>query len=566
MVLLKRALSTIVLLLSLSPATAQTDAVLVERVFAERDAEAYGAAVEAYFRALEASPSGRYAEQLALVLPDSLTARPRDGAALVRWWRSHDPIPTTPLHEGVVEHRLRVAQATAAFGADTPTGFDARGDVFVRFGTPTRRRVVDFEADLFISRAIREEPSVRRSDFPQNEAWHYPALGPNVYFLFVRTPDGYREGTTMDLLPRALLAGGVGPEMQSRAELLGRAMRWIYKDLYVFSGDVRSRLVTLDNVVGGDGAAYSGNTGLQVVQEVQRARQQDEQAREERDERLPAAQSRVLAEREAGTEWHAARFLDSDSSATVLVPWSQSAETLIRLAAPVGQAVPEAALLDVTVVRYDSAFRREGARTERFAVPLDGSASGTQMLVVPDVPRSGAIAVQWDQRPGDLNGRALTDEPLRASVGRAGDFHDLLPAGAAVGLSDLLLFDSAVTDEAGGYLDRANGLPATGVTTTVKPGQNLTLYLEAYRPGDEPLPVDFEVAVEQRTAGGIFRRSRAAGAAVVTDRVLTNWRSPRTIDLGAVPTDADELTVRVTVTVEETGEQVTRAVTLPVRD
>lgn len=551
-----------------TPPTVAQEA-FVDRAFAEERAEDYAAAVDAYFGVLQDDPDGRFGRQLALVLPDSL--RGGAGTDLVRWWRSQDPVPATALHEGVVEHRLRVAEATRHFGDDSPEGFDVRGATFVRFGDPVRRRHIDFEADLYIARAIRDEPSVRRTDFPLNEAWHYPDLGPDVYFLFLRTPRGWVEGTTMDLLPRSLRGGGISTEMRSRAQLLGTAMRWIYKDLYVFSSDIRTRLGELDMTVGGDGdgfrregGGYRGNTGLQIVNEVQRARDEDQLARRARDEALPDGLSRVLEGRDGGTIWRAVRFLDDDGGATVLVPWRQPAETLAGLAAPVGGVGPQTALLDVTVVRYDASYEREGADTGRLVVPLDGEPVGPRLLTVRSGGRGGAFAVEWGQRPGDGDGAPLTPDPVRVTVARVEDLGGLLGPGAAVGVSDLALLDPAAVDAAGGLLDRADGLPTPLAVTAVRPGQPLALYFEVYRSGPDPLPVDVEVYVGQREAGGLFRRSRQTGSGVARARVLTAPRSPQTVDVGTVPPGTDEVQLEVVVTVTATGERAARLVTLPV--
>ena len=555
-----------VALAGVRPARAQAGPAFVDQTFGSKRAADYEAAVDAYLDEIEADPGGRFGRQLALILPDSLAGEAREGGAgrrLARWWRSRDPIPATPLHEGVVEHRLRAASAEAHFAADAPTGLDPRGEVFVRFGAPTRRRVIDVEADLFIARAIREEPSLRRTDFPLNEAWHYPALGPDVYFLFVRTPRGWREGTTMDLLPPALRAGGVGGPLESRARLLGTSIRWIYKDLYVFSSDVRSRLVTLDALVGGDGEAYSGSTGLQLANEVQRAQQQDDEARAVRDEAIPNGRTRILEGRGGGTVWTAARFLDDDGGTTVLVPWRQPAETLARLAAPVDGVAPRTALLDVTVVSYDAEDRLEGADTDRVVVPLDGEASDPRLLTVRSERSDGALAVEWDQRPGTAEGRPLTAEPVRATVGRVVDLGGVLRPGASVGLSDLLLFDPAAVRAAGGALDRADGLPVPLALSSVRPGQELAVYFEVYRPDATPLAVTTQVDLSRRTAGGLFRRPREVGAGLASSATVRDRRVPRTFVVGAVP-DAAEVRIDVTVTADETGERVSRSVTLPV--
>lgn len=528
----------------------------VTRVFADKQTEAYPAAVEAYLEVLRAEPDGRFARQLALVLPDSVRAG--GGEAIVRWWRRQDPVPATPLHEGVVEHRLRVAEAEQHFAASTPAGFDARGEVFVRFGAPESRRRIDFESDLFIARAIREEPAIRSTDFPLNEVWHYPSLGPDVYFLFYRKPGvpGYQEGTTMDLLPPQLKAGGLSEQMEPRARLLGMAIRWIYKDLWLYSSDIRDRLVVLDATVGGDGSAFSGSTGLQVSNEVRRAQDEDDLALAARDEVLPPGRSRVLEGRNAGVLWRAARFLDDDGGATVLVPWAQPAAALAQAAIQTDGT----ALLEVAAVRYDPDYRREGDDVARRQVPLDGRSLGPELLTLRTERADGTFAVEWDLWPADAAGDPVVQGPTHATVARIDDLGELLPPGARIGLSDLLLVHPDALDGEG---DRTAGDLLPLADAAVRPGQPVVVYYETYKASEGDVPVTVEVAVRERRAGGLFRPSRIAGGASASEEVLTDRRTPRLALIDDVP-DADDLEISVVLTATETGERVQRTLRLPV--
>jgi GWxTD domain-containing protein len=86
-----------------------------------------------------------------------------------RWWRDRDPVYTTDANEVRVQHAARVAQAREWFRSDKWPGWDQRGEVQIRYGTPAWRQIIG--------------PDVGQAGYKRpGELWYYPALGMYVMF------------------------------------------------------------------------------------------------------------------------------------------------------------------------------------------------------------------------------------------------------------------------------------------------------------------------------------------------------------------------------------------------
>ena len=562
------------LVLAAGTGAAQTDP--IRSPIAERRSDAYGGATAAYLALVsevgrgELTPAAeRHLVQLALILPGPLERRVRDrlasrsdpalGQSLAVWWRRQDPLPTTASNERVLEHLLRVVAAEEAFAADTPTGFDARGDTFVRFGAPKERRVIDFEGNLFIARAIRQEPSVRRSDFPRNEAWHYPDLGPDIYFVFVQRRGGYVSAEPLDLLPRALLAGGLSEATAGRARLLGQALRWIYKDLYTYSSGVRNRLLTLDGAVGGDGDAFSGNTALVLQSELRRARFEDADARAARDAALPASATSVR-NRPFGVSSQAAVFMDSeggDETYAVWAGWEPDADVLTATEdslAGLGLS-PERFAIAATAVVYSPAYERVDASPPQVLMISDVR-NEPQWTVAEGLPPGGHVALEWDLYPATDTGRALPPGTVAADVLRV----DSVGVGWAgdVGLSGLLAVEAAsllATPE----IDRLGAFPVA--RPAVGTASQVAVYYEVYgrRLGAE---VEVEVRAVRVRDGRILRPGSALRTSSTSVLLVDEPRIPQVavVDLEDLE-GADELRLDVVVTDTVTLATTTQSLT-----
>ena len=529
-----------------------------------------------YLAGLEgATAASAEVQRVVPLLPDSIASslsRPGLGARLVRWWRAEDPLPSTAENERLEEHLARVREALSSYSAKTAEGYDDRGRVFVRFGSPTRRRRVDPESDVFIARAIREEPAVRRTDFPRNEVWHYPELG--AYYVFTETPEGYRDGTLVDLIPRALRAGGYNAATQSRAELLGRVVRWIHKDLYAFDPHIQRRLSDIDATIGADGEAlWDSNTrkqtGLIVSNVIQRSISEDERVRRDRDRRLPA--SRSAADPVGRIEAQAARFLNGPvgtASGAVWVGWSQPLASVARRADSLGASGGARSLFLIEETRslFDRAYERIADERAAFLVLPGGSYSEPQWSVFDPVDVSERAAIQWDVTPSDRDGNPLLTAPISQAVFRVPPFAELVEPGATVAVSDLLPLAVESIDGALGA-DRLDGLPPPHPYGAVPSDRPMALYYEVYGPADAPagVTVRLDVEVTQRRNGTLLRGSQREQSTSGLEFVLSGGREPQIVVVDPESLDgADEVTVEVTLTRVGTGERARRSATFRV--
>ncbi len=102
-----------------------------------------------------------------------------------RFWKEHDPDPTTLENEVQVEYWSRVAQATFLFYDARRRDWDERGEVYVRYGPPDSAAYnplwspdpTRYDAGRNPGRVVFGQYGV----FPANVlVWHYPALGMTV--------------------------------------------------------------------------------------------------------------------------------------------------------------------------------------------------------------------------------------------------------------------------------------------------------------------------------------------------------------------------------------------------
>lgn len=125
-------------------------------------------------------------EDIGPVAADEDTARlrrlPPEGRAefLRRFWADHDPDPTTPRNEAQLEYWARVAHAYFLFYDPRREEWDLRGEVYVRYGPPSRAVYNPVGASGYLT--IRDVGVTRVNGlFPVNSmVWSYPELGMDV--------------------------------------------------------------------------------------------------------------------------------------------------------------------------------------------------------------------------------------------------------------------------------------------------------------------------------------------------------------------------------------------------
>ncbi len=120
-----------------------------------RDLRGMSPAMQRTIAGLEVLLNGYQIRQLLSLPSDSARAE-----WIERFWRAHDPTPTTPDNEMRREHELRVAVALRMFHSRRWPGWDRRGEVFIRYGPPDIRA------------KIPAEVTARRVHAP-GELWYY---------------------------------------------------------------------------------------------------------------------------------------------------------------------------------------------------------------------------------------------------------------------------------------------------------------------------------------------------------------------------------------------------------
>jgi len=154
------------------------------------------------------------------------------GELIRRFWARQDPTPLTQENERLVEHYRRVAYAREHYGREGAP-WDARGEVYVRFGTPdhiSRSDDIQAETERWLQDARQEFVNRNHVDlavrpgypsFPVRrdarwEYWVYSQLGGGTEFTFVSrygdrryvyapVPDGLPPRATVEL---AAIHGG----------------------------------------------------------------------------------------------------------------------------------------------------------------------------------------------------------------------------------------------------------------------------------------------------------------------------------------------------------------------
>jgi GWxTD domain-containing protein len=114
------------------------------------------------------------------------------------WWNERDPIYTSEKNEVRIQHEARVAQAREWFRDGKWPGWDQRGEVQIRYGTPAWRHII--------------EPDVNINGYDRpGELWFYPALGPHSDRRSMPSkwlPDTFIDAKAIDANFNAMLNDG----------------------------------------------------------------------------------------------------------------------------------------------------------------------------------------------------------------------------------------------------------------------------------------------------------------------------------------------------------------------
>lgn len=514
------------------------------------------------------------------------------GPWLVSWWGSKDPLPATAVNERVEEHLRRVRHATDHFARDADlANFDARGDLYVRYGAPTDTHTIPF-ADLdFLREVMHLGVRVSPSDFPDNVIWKYPNVGERGSYLFVKGDEGYRLGTAMDLFPEELRRRyNASDRSQNRAYSSLAAMRYIYEHLamhYQDPGNVYPKVTQYFNVQRarensvlqdgmseiGEGAGarevYQGpgvpSPGEVANRNLRKAEQRDKVFIQRREKEMPQSRSSVATTGSTfPVQVRPVRYLEESGSTRVEVLWGSL---------QAGTEVP-AGLQQITtsLVAYGQDYSRQGERTMRHRFSAETEEANaplrTQATAITVDKDLYHLAMQWDrydvqkQGPevqlGEQTGRqsvrfdslrALSSDPGRLEMS---DLRPMVPSGSP--------FNAASPTE------QAVPYPFSSLTLDTPLLLSFEVYHLQYAAQDR---TEYEVAYEVERMGesggflGLFGGDETERTETASTYTGTRRRTSESIliDWGEMSADeAESVTITVRVTDETSGQTVERSI------
>jgi hypothetical protein len=506
----------------------------------------------------------------------------RAGEVLIIWWRSQDVIPATARNERLEEFLSLVGRARTSYPRSDGT-LDARGQVFVRFGEPSRSTVVRLEQEhrRAVSQTGRQLIDVP-GDHPPNEFWVYAQVGHNIHYLFVRDGDGYRIGDSADLFPRRLLSGrnAVGGILIMENIYRQLALYHIdYSDVY---GRLSEYMVDYSSMrIGAPMVTVPMMPPAFINSAFSNAQARDFQIARERSAAEPLSHSNILEDLgELDIEVRTARFLDADGTTRTEVYWGGVESTFYpgsrirqRLRSEGFDSVPEEYLIAGTLVRHAPDYTRRGSIRHRNLIRV--SRDGQGLTMPPRYIARGDtgvyhIAVQWDQfaihpeahnldfRLGPLvhTGVHRLDTLVALRSDRL-EMSDLKPVRMTM---DPVLADEAWAAEAGGYPYRRtiHGMP-------------LAIYFEIYNlaaDGGDDVRYSIEYEVTRPVGFTVLGDPRSGDRTTAR----TTYSTTESIVRQLIVPDMDgweqggKLGITVRVRDEDTGESVERHIEFEVVD
>lgn len=523
------------------------------------------------------------------------------GVHAATWWRRLDPLPGTTHNERLAEHLRRVAQAETRYTDTSPLGFDARGEVFARYGPPTSQSIVrpDLNRAIQVIRENNVHMPGPMTPTP-NEFWAYRDIDENLYYLFILRNGRYREAESPEALipddlqrahqrigrqPRGAAGVTQNPDVVYATALM-LARREVYtelammhprfeeqvEELDMFESDMRATMHSaaseFNNSNPGTGTiAMSTSMMTGMGARFKNQALEDRQARE-RD--APEQTSRVLRDVERlPVALRTARFLNDDGTTRTEIYWSHLPGTLQLTAAERQQHLGDArGLPDRYVVAFTANLQQADYRSDEadqltyIAADLPrGTEAPIQTYTLDTDEPLFHLRMQWDQHLPATNpetGAPMAGTFLRVGVQEIDSLRALRADPAALEMSDLkpmYLADLASLD-----IDAPDGggnpvYPFTTVSPETELGLGFEVYHLAYGDGDQAqYTVEYEVLRDRGRRSP--ERISAQTAYTSTSR---NTQEYIALDLS----DYDEggpLDIIVRITDDVTGQQVERRI------
>jgi len=354
---------------------------------------------------------------------------------VMSWWRSQDPLPASVVNERMVEHIRRVNYALEHYACPScGTGYDDRGEIFVRYGKPERVTEITFDDPILIDAVFQPGVSISPSDFPDNEFWRYLNIDRDAYYLFIRKGNHYLRGTTTDLLPNTLRSSiGHGGRGQVKSKMLLTVMRSIYGQLALEHPSFGSRYADVDSwwianndtgrlknrdplenskiITGAEGFSETSESEIdELVQDrdqstpvyaqgiILNADVQDQSASYQLDQIMPSSASDVLSVLAPfSVSMRHARFLQSDGTTTTEIYWHPEPGIYSALKDTSNMGF----LIHTYLAHQNSEYKTVNSVSEAVRVQLDPSIESmtipVQTIRIGQMKDPYHLAIQWDQ-------------------------------------------------------------------------------------------------------------------------------------------------------------------------
>ncbi|MFQ5570502.1 MAG: GWxTD domain-containing protein [Rhodothermales bacterium] len=521
--------------------------------------------------------------------PESWTFKERAGQALVSWWQSQDPLPATRNNERMEEHLTRVAYAEQHYSREErTTGLDDRGEIYVRYGAPSKITVVTFDDAEMTNLVYQPGVVVNLTDFPDNEFWSYGHIDRAAYFLFVKNVRHYEVAESNELVPPALRSGfSNSPRGIQKVYMTLAVLRNIYRQLAPAHPDFMMRYADVVDYSRGleDGSLGSQAQLPYVFAEsfLIKSRTEDDQATARRETLVARQETEVFRDTETlPVGIRTVRFLAEDGTTRTEIYWSPEPGGLSpsknqqEALEEEGYSRFNQYLVKMTVVQKAERYDDRVVNVKHYfltdLLSEDEAAIPVQTMVVEGDTGRYHLAMQWDQHLTDEVPRRdeeITLGPhMKVATYQADSLTALVAEAGVLEMSDLRLeFVPKQAEEAGSF----ETMPYPFTTTS--PDVALGLYFEAYHLSfgeDDRTHYEVEYGIERAgDGGGLLRflgRRPDERTTVRTPYVGTSRTARENILLDLSEWEGDgDLRITVRITDQTTGQQVERSLQFTMR-
>lgn len=485
------------------------------------------------------------------------------GKLLAAWWRSQDPRLATEHNERLEAHLKRVAEAQQNYVHDwRMSGLDDRGEIYVRYGKPSRQVSIRSGADRL---GPGEAIVFQEAGLPKGELWFYDHIDSQGYYFFVQEGRYFNIGQVSDM---AYNYRGPGGESKRYALLYQH-----YEELAFMHPDFAARYTEMENL---SNQVNPGSLGQTMRSLWFSTRATEDLEAYEREKAMPEYYDKTLSNTGSlPVAMRSARFLDENGTTRTEIYWHADLELPMQgklvaaLASQAHQVPPGAPLLNLTVAQQDARYRSRAIQTQQHLAENDGKRAHTlPVLTNVVVGDTGLyhIALQWEQytveAPGS-NNDVVKGAHLRTATRRIDSLMALSNDEDKLEMSDVVPVTAEALLSSSFFEDERPQIQPYPYST-LSEQDSVGLYFEIYHlnfgPDDQTsYSVEYEVIRQKARMGLLPFRKQEVRTATQTS-YTGNARTAHDAILLTLEEWIDgELEVVVRVTDEITGQQVERS-------